>query len=187
MTHHTQDISINGKAIALLVTDGVEQPELTEPLAAIREAGGTAKIISPNKDSLQAMKGDWEHADHFDVDHQLGTVSAGDFDALVLPGGTLNADSLRIDERAQTFVAGFFSASKPVASICHGLWILTEIDQVKGRRVTSFPSLRTDLTNAGAEWVDESVVVDDGLVTSRNPGDLHDFNHAFLQLVAEKA
>lgn len=125
MTHHTQDISINGKAIALLVTDGVEQPELTEPLAAIREAGGTAKIISPNKDSLQAMKGDWEHADHFDVDHQLGTVSAGDFDALVLPGGTLNADSLRIDERAQTFVAGFFSASKPVASICHGLWILT--------------------------------------------------------------
>lgn len=175
--------NITGKTIALLVTDGVEQPELTEPIAAIEAAGGVAKVVSPNEKSLQAMKGDWEHADHFDVDHRLGSVSSSDFDALVLPGGTLNADSLRIDEQAQSFVKGFFDDGKPVAAICHGLWILTEIGAVEGRRVTSYPSLRTDLVNAGAEWVDESAVVSDGLVTSRTPDDLEDFNRSFLQLV----
>lgn len=177
--------NIQGKTIALLVTDGVEQPELTEPLAAIKEAGGTPRIVSPKEKSLQAMKGDWEHADHFDVDHQLGSVSSADFDALILPGGTLNADSLRIDEQAKEFVAGFFQDGKPVAAICHGPWILTEVDQVKGRRMTSYPALRTDLTNAGADWVDESAVVDNGLVTSRTPKDLEDFNKAFLSLVEE--
>ncbi|GAA1174961.1 type 1 glutamine amidotransferase domain-containing protein [Nesterenkonia xinjiangensis] len=192
MTHHTEsaartDVSIDGRTIALLVTDGVELPELTEPIAAIRRAGGTPKIVSPKESSLQAMKGDWEHADHFDVDHQLGTVSAADFDALVLPGGTLNADALRIDEKAQEFVSGFFSESKPVAAICHGPWILTEIGQVSGRRMTSYAALRTDLTNAGAEWVDEEVVVDGGLVTSRTPNDLEAFNRTLLELVAEKA
>ncbi len=175
--------NITGKTIALLVTDGVEQPELTEPIAAIEAAGGVAKVVSPNEKSLQAMKGDWEHADHFDVDQQLGSVSSSDFDGLVLPGGTLNADSLRIDEQAQSFVKGFFDAGKPVAAICHGPWILTEIGAVKGRRVTSYPSLKTDLVNAGAEWVDESAVVSDGLVTSRTPDDLEDFNRSFLQLV----
>lgn len=192
MTHHTESVapegvSIDGKTIALLVTDGVELPELTEPLAAIRGAGGTPKIVSPKEGSLQAMKGDWEHADHFDVDHQLGTVSASDFDALVLPGGTLNADSLRIDEEAQEFVAGFFSESKPVAAICHGPWILTEVGQVSGRRMTSYAALRTDLSNAGAQWVDEEVVVDGGVVTSRTPKDLDAFNRAFLELVAARA
>ncbi|GAB3193074.1 type 1 glutamine amidotransferase domain-containing protein [Nesterenkonia suensis] len=192
MTHHTESvapagISIDGKTIALLVTDGVELPEFTEPLAAIREAGGTAKIVSPKEKSLQAMTGDWEHADHFDVDHQLGTVSASDFDALVLPGGTLNADSLRIDEKAQEFVSGFFSASKPVAAICHGPWILIEIDQVSGRRMTSYAALRTDLVNAGAQWMDQEVVVDDGVVTSRTPKDLDAFNRALLELVAARA
>lgn len=192
MTHHTQtaghqDLTIDGRTIALLVTDGVELPELTEPLAAIRDAGGTPKIVSPKESSLQAMKGDWEHADHFDVDHQLGTVTSADFDALVLPGGTLNADALRIDEKAQEFVAGFFGESKPVAAICHGPWILTEVGQVRGRRMTSYAALRTDLTNAGAQWVDEEVVVDGGLVTSRTPDDLKAFNRAFLELVAAKA
>lgn len=176
---------ITGKTIALLVTDGVELPELTEPIAAIKAAGGTAKIVSPNEKSLQAMEGDWKHSDKFDVDVQLGSASPSDYDALVLPGGTLNADSLRINEDAQKFVSAFFSAKKPVAAICHGPWILTEVDQVKGRRVTSFPSLKTDLRNSGAEWVDESVVVSDGLVTSRTPDDLEDFNHAFLTLVAK--
>ncbi|GAA1141549.1 type 1 glutamine amidotransferase domain-containing protein [Nesterenkonia lutea] len=176
---------ITGKTIAVLVTDGVELPELTEPLAAISSAGGTAKIISPNESSLQAMEGDWKHSDHFDVDVQLSSASAGDFDALVLPGGTLNADKLRINEDAQKFVSAFFAAEKPVAAICHGPWILTEVDQVKGRRVTSFPSLKTDLTNAGAEWVDEAAVVSNGLVTSRTPDDLDDFNHAFLTLVSQ--
>ncbi|MBO0595519.1 type 1 glutamine amidotransferase [Nesterenkonia sp. E16_7] len=176
---------ITGKTIALLVTDGVELPELTEPIAAIKAAGGTAKIISPNQKSLQAMEGDWNHSDHFDVDVQLSSASAGDYDGLVLPGGTLNADSLRIDEDAKTFVSAFFAAEKPVAAICHGSWILTDIQQVKGRRVTSYPSLKTDLTNAGAEWVDESAVVSNGLVTSRTPDDLDDFNQAFLTLVAQ--
>ncbi|MCH8571054.1 type 1 glutamine amidotransferase [Nesterenkonia sp. AY15] len=176
---------IIGKTIALLVTDGVELPELTEPIAAIKAAGGTAKIVSPNEKSLQAMEGDWNHSDHFDVDVQLGSASAGDYDGLILPGGTLNADSLRIDDAAKKFVSAFFAAEMPVAAICHGPWILTEIDQVKGRRVTSFPSLKTDLTNSGAEWVDESAVVSDRLVTSRTPDDLDDFNHAFLTLVAK--
>lgn len=176
---------ITGKNIALLVTDGVELPELSEPIAAIKAAGGTPSIVSPNEQSLQAMEGDWKHSEHFDVDVQLSDASAGDFDGLILPGGTLNADSLRIDEAAQRFVSAFFEAKKPVAAICHGPWILTEIDQVKGRRVTSFPSLKTDLTNSGAEWVDESAVVSDGLVTSRTPDDLEDFNHAFLTLVAQ--
>ncbi len=175
---------ITGKTIALLVTDGVELPELKEPIAAITAAGGTAKIVSPNETSLQAMEGDWKHSEHFDVDVQLTSAAAGDYDGLVLPGGTLNADTLRINEDAQKFVSAFFSASKPVAAICHGLWILTEVDQVKGRRVTSFPSLKTDLRNAGAEWVDESAVTSDGLVTSRTPDDLDDFNQAFLTLVA---
>lgn len=175
--------NIAGKIIALLVTNGVEQPELTEPVAAIEAAGGVAKVVSPEEGSIQAMKGDWEHADHFDVDQQLSGAKAADFDALVLPGGTLNADTLRIDADAQSFVKGFFDAGKPVAAICHGPWILTEIDAVKGRRVTSYPSLKTDLVNSGAEWVDESAVVSDGLVTSRTPDDLEDFNRAFLTLV----
>lgn len=179
--------SIEGRTVALLVTDGVELPELTEPLAAIRDAGGTAKIVSPKKESLQAMSGDWEHADHFGVDHQLGTVGAEDFDALVLPGGTLNADALRVDEQARDFVGGFFEDSKPVAAICHGPWILTELGQVSGRRMTSVGALRTDLVNAGADWVDEEVVVDRGLVTSRTPADLEAFDAALLKLVAERS
>lgn len=177
--------NITGKTIALLVTDGVEQPELTEPIAAIEAAGGVAKVVSPNEKSLQAMKGDWEHADHFDVDVTLSAANPDDYDALVLPGGTLNADTLRINEDAQKFVKAFFDAGKPVAAICHAPWILTEIGAVQGRTVTSYPSLKTDLTNAGAEWVDESAVVSDGLVTSRTPDDLEDFNQAFLDLVSD--
>ena len=179
------DQTIAGKTIALLVTDGVEQPELTEPLAAIQDAGGAAKVVSPNESSLQAMTGDWNHADHFDVDHQLGSVSAEDFDALVLPGGTINADTLRVDEKAREFVKGFVDAGKPIAAVCHGPWILTEVGGVEGQRVTSYPSLKTDLVNAGAEWVDESAVVSNGLITSRTPDDLEDFNRSFLQVVAQ--
>ncbi len=132
------------------------------------------------------MKGDWEHADHFDVDVTLASADASDYAGLVLPGGTLNADTVRIDENAQKFARAFFDAGKPVAAICHGLWILTEIGAAQGRTVTSFPSLTTDLKNAGARWVDESVVVSDGLVTSRTPDDLEDFNREFISLV-EKA
>lgn len=175
---------ITGKKIALLTTNGVEQVELTSPVAAIREAGGVPSVVSPESDQIQAMQGDWEHSDHFDVDVTLADARAEDFDALVLPGGTLNADTLRINEQAQAFVKGFFEASKPVAAICHGPWILTEIDEVAGRTMTSFTALRTDLINAGASWVDEPAVVSSGLLTSRNPNDLDQFNAKFLELVA---
>ena len=176
---------VTGKKFAVLTTNGVEQVELTEPLAAIKDHGGTAVIVSPKEKQIQAMKGDWEHADHFDVDVPLSSAQPADYDALVLPGGTLNADTLRIDEDAQKFVKAFFDAGKPVAAICHGPWILTEVGAAEGRRLTSFPSLKTDLVNAGAEWVDESAVVSKGLVTSRNPNDLEDFNRSFLNLVAD--
>lgn len=177
---------VTGKKFAVLTTNGVEQVELTEPLAAIKDHGGSAVVVSPEEKQIQAMKGDWEHADHFDVDVQLSSADPADYDALVLPGGTLNADTIRIDEDAQKFVKAFFDAGKPVAAICHGPWILTEVGAAQGRKVTSYPSLRTDLVNAGAEWVDEPVVISNGLVTSRNPGDLEDFNRSFLDLVAER-
>lgn len=179
------DISIPGTKIAVLTTNGVEQAELTDPLAAVKTAHGVPVVISPEEAQIQAMKGDWEHADHFDVDVHLPAADPGDYAGLVLPGGTLNADTLRIDEHAQRFVKAFFDSGKPVAAICHGPWILTEIGVLPGRRVTSYASLRTDLVNAGAEWVDESAVVSGGLVTSRNPGDLADFNRSFLSLVAD--
>lgn len=176
--------NLTGKTVAFLLTDGVEQPELTSPKAAVEQAGGTVKIVSPKAESLQAMTGDWDHADHFDVDAQLGTVSADEFDALVLPGGTLNSDTLRADEQAQAFARAFFDAGKPVAAICHGPWLLIEIDQVQGRRVTSVGNVRTDLINAGAEWVDEPVVVDGQLITSRTPADLEQFDAAVVEAVA---
>ncbi|WP_120006498.1 type 1 glutamine amidotransferase domain-containing protein [Nesterenkonia muleiensis] len=178
------DTAIPGTKIALLTTNGVEQPELTDPIAAIDQAGGTAVVVSPEEGQIQAMKSDWEHADHFDVDVHLPSADADDYAGLVLPGGTLNADTLRTDEHAQRFVKAFFEAGKPVAAICHGPWILTEIGVLPGRTVTSYASLKTDLVNAGAEWIDESAVISNGLVTSRNPGDLEDFNRAFLSLVA---
>lgn len=177
---------ISGAKIALLTTNGVEQPELTEPIEAIKQAGGTPVIISPEQGSIQAMKGDWEHADHFDVDVELLTANVSDYAGLVLPGGTLNADTLRVNEVAQAFVRAFLDAEKPVAAICHGPWILTEVGGTANRTLTSYPSLKTDLINAGAEWVDEPVVVSDNLVTSRNPGDLEQFNDAFLTLVSEQ-
>ncbi|WP_147103513.1 type 1 glutamine amidotransferase domain-containing protein [Nesterenkonia populi] len=177
---------ITGKKIAILTTNGVEQPELTEPKKAIESAGGTAVVVSPKEGSIQAMKGDWEHADHFEVDVHLPSADPSEYAGLVLPGGTLNADTVRIDEDAQKFVKAFFEADRPVAAICHGPWILTEVGAAKGRTLTSYPSLATDLKNAGATWVDESVVVSDGLVTSRTPDDLEDFSREFLALV-EKA
>lgn len=179
------DISIPGTKIAVLTTNGVEQPELTEPVAAIEQAGGIPVVVSPEEGEIQAMKGDWEHADHFDVDVHLPSADPGDYAGLVLPGGTLNADTLRIDEDAQKFVKAFFDAGKPVAAICHGPWILTEIGVLPGRTVTSYFSLKTDLVNAGAEWIDDSAVISRGLVTSRNPNDLEDFNRSFLVLVAD--
>lgn len=175
---------VTGKKFAVLTTNGVEQVELTSPISAIREHGGIAAIVSPQPEQIQAMQGDWDHGDRFDVDVPLSSAQPSDYDALVLPGGTLNADTIRVNEDAQMFVKAFFDADKPVAAICHGPWILTEVGAAKGRRLTSYKSLKTDLTNAGAEWVDESAVVSKNLVTSRNPHDLDVFNRTFLDLVA---
>lgn len=175
---------IEGRRVAVLVDNGFEQVELEKPIEALRDAGAEAVIVSPQR---KKVKG-WQHTewgDEFDVDVQLDSANAGDFDALVLPGGQMNPDNLRMSERAVSFAREFFDAGKPVAAICHGPWLLVEADVVRGRRMTSWPSLRTDLRNAGAEWVDESVVVDSGLVTSRKPDDLPDFNRKMVEEIAE--
>jgi protease I len=175
---------IEGRRVAVLVDNGFEQVELEKPIKALRDAGAEAVIVSPQKEKVKG----WQHTDwgdEFDVDVHLDSAHAGDFDALVLPGGQMNPDNLRMNERAVSFARGFFDAGKPVAAICHGPWLLVEADVVRGRRMTSWPSLRTDLRNAGAEWVDESVVVDSGLVTSRKPEDLPDFNRKMVEEIAE--
>jgi protease I len=175
---------IDGKRVALLVTEGFEQVELTEPRKALEEAGADVRLVSPAGGRVRAWKHtDW--GDEFDVDLPLSAARVEDFDALVLPGGVLNPDKLRMDEDAVGFVRDFFGASKPVAAICHGPWMLVEADVVRGRKVTSYPSIRRDLENAGATWVDEEVVVDEGLVTSRKPDDLPAFNRKMVEEIAE--
>ena len=177
-------IRIEGRRVAVLVDNGFEQVELEKPMQALRDAGAEAVIVSPQKNKVKGWKHtDW--GDQFDVDVQLDSARADDFDALVLPGGQMNPDNLRVNQRAVSFARAFFEAGKPVAAICHGPWLLIEADVVRGRRMTSWPSLRTDLRNAGAEWVDESVVVDSGLVTSRKPDDLPDFNRKMVEEIAE--
>ncbi len=178
-------MAVSDKTIAFLLTRGVEQVELTSPRAALDEAGATTVLISPSEGTLQAMEGDWDHADTFDVDVPLAEANAADYDALVLPGGTINADTLRTDGDAVAFVKAFFDADKPVAAICHAPWILAEAGVAKGRSLTSFESTKVDLENAGAEWTDAEVVVDGNLITSRNPGDLAAFNQAIARSSAE--
>jgi protease I len=178
---------LTGKTIAFLVAaEGIEQVELTEPWKAVQEAGGTPRLVSPEPGEVQAYH-HLDKADTFPVDEQPG--SAEQYDALVLPGGVANPDALRTDEQAVAFVKAFFEAGKPVAAICHAPWTLIEADVVRGRRLTSWPSLQTDLRNAGAEWVDEQVVVDTSgsstLITSRNPDDLKAFNAALLDALAQ--
>lgn len=165
---------LTGRRIAFLATDGVEQVELTEPWAAVEQAGGRPELIS-----LQAGKVQGYHhldpADTFEVTATVADADPGDYDALVLPGGLANPDALRMDPDAVAFVRSFFGQSKPVAAICHAPWTMIEADVVRGRTVTSWPSLQTDLRNAGATWVDREVVTDSGLVTSRRPDDLPAF------------
>jgi protease I len=172
--------SLEGKKVAILVADGFEQIELTEPKRALEEAGATTQIVSPSGEEVQGWNHD-EKADKFPVDMALGRARSDDYDALLLPGGLKNPDQLRVLTRAVEFVDGFFAAGKPVAAICHGPWILIEGDVLKGRTITSWPSLKTDLENAGAHWVDREVVIDNGLVTSRKPEDLPAFNEKMLQ------
>jgi protease I len=175
---------LSGKRVAVLVDNGFEQVEMTKPIEALRDAGAEPVIVSPQK---RKVKG-WNHkewGDEFDVDLPLDQARPEEFDALLLPGGQMNPDNLRINPRAVEFARSFVDSGKPVAAICHGPWLLVEADVVRGRRVTSWPSIRTDLRNAGAEWVDESVVVDQGLVTSRKPDDIPDFNRKMLEEIAE--
>jgi protease I len=172
---------LDGLKVAVLLTDGYEPSELTEPVKALREAGASPTIIS-NHDGRITGKTD---ADVADVDRTLDQVTSAEFDALLLPGGVKNPDTLRQDEKAVRFVRETFEAGKPIAAICHAPWMLVEADVVRGRRVTSYPSLRTDLRNAGAEWVDEEVVTDRGLVTSRRPADIPAFNAKMIEEFGE--
>ena len=167
--------ALDGKRIAILATDGVEQVELTDPREAVTEAGAVTEIVSLETGEIQAMNHDIEPADRFTVDRRAADVTADDYDALIMPGGTVNADRLRMDPDVRRLVTDIFSAGKPVGAICHAPWTLVEAGLVAGRTLTSYPSLRTDIRNAGGNAVDEEVVTDGVLVTSRNPGDLPAF------------
>jgi protease I len=176
---------LQGKKVAfLMANEGVEQVELTEPLQAVRDAGAEAELIAPEGGEIQAFN-HLDKGDTFPVDAAVGDVDAEQFDALVLPGGVANPDQLRTKSEAVDFVRSFFDAGKPVAAICHGPWTLVEADVVRGRTLTSWPSLQTDLRNAGAEWVDEEVHVDQGLVSSRKPDDLEAFCAKLVEEVGE--
>jgi protease I len=176
---------LKGKRIAfLMANEGVEQVELTEPLRAVREAGAEADVVAPDPGGIQAFN-HADKADTFDVDRTIDKVSADEYDALVLPGGVRNPDRLRTNEDAVAFTRAFFEAGKPVGAICHAPWTLVEADVVDGRTLTSYPSLQTDIRNAGGNWVDEEVHVDSGLVTSRKPDDLPAFNAKIVEEFSE--
>jgi len=175
---------LEGKKVAILAADGFEQSELLEPRKALREAGAETVIVSLKSGRIQGMK-HAEKGEQVDVDLTLDQADADEFDALVLPGGVMNPDALRMNPKAVHFVKDFHAARKPIAAICHGPWLLIEADVVDGRRVTSWPSLKTDLRNAGAEWTDAEVVCDRGLVTSRKPDDLPAFNRKMIEEIAE--
>ena len=175
---------LENRKVAILTEEGFEQVELTSPKEALEQAGATVHIISPKTGKIKA----WNEKDwgiEVNVDRQLSDVSPDEYDALVLPGGVLNPDKLRQNAEAVAFASSFLEEGKPVAAICHGPQLLIETDLLRGKRMTSFPSLQTDLKNAGAEWVDEEVVVDKGLVTSRRPADLEAFNKKAIEEIAE--
>jgi protease I len=176
---------LQGKRIAILVAnEGVEQVELTSPLSALREAGAEVDLLAPEDDAIQAFN-HLDKGDTFTPDKTVGDADPGTYDGLVLPGGVANPDQLRTETDAVQFVRAFFEAGKPVGAICHGPWTLINADVVDGRTLTSWPSLQTDLRNAGAEWVDEEVHVDQGLVSSRKPDDLDVFNAKLVEEFAE--
>lgn len=176
--------TLKGRHVAILATEGVEQSELTAPMEALRDAGATVDLISLNKNGIRAWnEKNW--GDTFDVDSQIEDANPDHYDSLVLPGGVMNPDRLRMNEQAVSFVKSFFEQGKPVAAICHAPWLLVEADVVRGRKVTSWPSLQTDLRNAGADWVDQEVVTDNGLVTSRKPQDLPAFCRKMIEEIAE--
>jgi protease I len=175
---------LHGRKVAILVDDGFEQVELTEPKQALEQAGAQTHIVSPADSQVKG----WNHTewgDQFPVDVPLSQANASDYDALLLPGGVMNPDHLRRNQTALQFVKAFFAAGKPVAAICHGPWTLIDAGVVHGRKLTSYESIQTDLKNAGAHWVDQEVVVDQGLVTSRKPDDIPAFNRKMIEEFAE--
>jgi protease I len=176
--------SLQGKKIAILTENGFEEIELTSPKKALEEAGAFLEIVSPQKEKVKG----WDH-DHWsielEVDKNIDDANADDYDAIVLPGGVINPDKLRLNKKAVAFAQEFLEAGKPVAAICHGPQTLIETGLLEGRTMTSYPSLKTDLTNAGADWVDREVVVDNGLVTSRKPDDLEAFNKKMIEEISE--
>ena len=175
---------LQGKRVAFLATDMVEQVELTEPWQAVEKEGGTPELVSLKEGEIQGFN-HYDKADTFKVDRTVEEARADDYDALVIPGGVGNPDTMRTDENAVQFVRDFFEQGKPVGAICHGPWMLVEAGVVRDRKVTSWPSLETDIRNAGGEWVDEEVVVDQGLVTSRKPDDLPAFNKKIIEEFCE--
>lgn len=187
MQKHPQNHDLSKHRVAILATTGFEESELNSPLAALKAAGATVSIVSIG-DTSGTIRG-WSNGrwseETVKVDGTVPMMKASEFDALMLPGGVMNPDLLRVNADAVAFVRDFFSAGKPVAAICHAPWLIAEAGAAKGRRLTSYPSIRTDLMNAGATWVDESVVVDQGLVTSRSPKDLDDFNQKMVEEIAE--
>lgn len=175
---------LKNKKIAVLVTDGFEESEFTEPVKALKEAGATVEVVSLKSGEVKAWnKKNW--GESYAVDKTVDEVDARDYDGLVLPGGVMNPDKLRMNQDAVNFTAGFFDEEKPIAAICHGPWLLIETGEVKGRKMTSYSSIKTDLINAGANWVDEEVVVDNGLVTSRKPEDLPAFCKKMIEEIKE--
>lgn len=176
--------TLTNKKIAILVADGFEQVELTEPRQALLDAGANVQIVSPKEDTVQG----WNHydkGDRFPVDVALEQANPEEYDGLLLPGGTVNPDQLRVNKGAIAFIKSFVGSGKPIAAICHGPWTLIEAEAVRGRKLTSWPSLQTDLKNAGAQWVDQEVVVDQGLITSRNPQDIPAFNQRIIEAFAQ--
>ena len=175
---------LQGKKIAFLAADMVEEVELTKPWEAVKEAGGTPELLSIQTGEIEAFN-HYDRSKTYPVDRQVSEARVDDYAGLVLPGGVGNPDNLRQDEDAVEFVRSFFEAGKPVAAICHGPWVLVEADVVRGRKLTSFPSIKTDIRNAGGNWVDEEVVVDQGLVTSRKPDDIPAFNEKLVEEFCE--
>lgn len=178
--------ALKNKKVAMLVTDGFEESEFVQPLESLKQAGAEVEVVSLKGGMVKSWSGkNW--GKEYSVDRTAEEANAHDYDALVLPGGVMNPDKLRMNQDAVNFVTGFFDDGKPIAAICHGPWTLIETGELKGRTVTSYPSLKTDLINAGANWVDEEVVVDNGLVTSRNPNDLPAFCKKMIEEIMEGA
>lgn len=178
------DSRLHGKRVAILVAEGFEQVEMVEPRKSLQDAGAETTLVSPADGEVQG----WNHydkADRFEVEVTLAEADPGNFDALLLPGGVANPDQLRTDPRAIRFIRRFVDDGKPIGVICHGPWTLIEADAVKGRKITSWPSLKTDLMNAGAQWVDQEVVTDQGLVSSRKPDDIPAFSRKLVEEIAE--